>query len=166
MRRKFKSRAEVDAYLAHDRIQCLECGKAFELLPNHLKRAHGIDSDEYRESWGLPAGTPLAGLSYRAWHAAKLRRMQADGTIDYSHLPAATEAARKAPRTPKTDLDAREHSARVARLRPGDAHRLPPGSKDARGRDADREREYQRAYRARLAGDDSLMRAYREKWNA
>lgn len=166
MRRKFESRAEVDAYLAHNRIQCLECGKTFEFLGAHLKRVHGMDADGYRDAWGLPAGTPLAGLSYRAWHAAKIRRMQDDGSLDYSHLPAASEAARNARRTPKTELDARAQSERVAARRPGDAKRLPDGALRSDGRNAARAREYQRARRAQLAGDETLMITYREKWNA
>lgn len=164
MRRQFQTRAEVDAYLAHEKIECLECGQRFAFLGNHLRRVHGISADEYRIAWGLPATVPLAGTAYRAAHAEKIRRMQAEGTLTYDHLPAAVEAARHAGRTPKSEMDARAQSERVAQLRPVDAHRLPPGARRADGKNADRVREYQRAYRARLAGDELPMIEYMRKW--
>lgn len=41
---------------------------------------------------------------------------------------------------------------------------LPPGSKRANGKDADRQREYQSAYIALKNGDDSLMAGYKSRY--
>lgn len=163
--RQFATRGEVDAYLAAERIECLECGRRFAFLPVHLIRGHGLDPDEYRQRHGLPALTPLAGLSYRAAHAEKMRRLQANGSIDYSHLPRATAAAQDAPRPPKQPVDAQRQRDLLQRVRPERLQRLPPGVKNAQGRDMDRAREYRQARDALLRGDAALMNAYRQKWS-
>lgn len=147
MREKFTTLDQVAAYVAGDLIECLECGKKFTILGNHLLRAHGIECDEYRESWGLPAMTPLAGQAYRAMHSAKLKRMQADGTITYDHLPNASAKAASATKE-KIGVAKTEHSALIAKLRPGDARKLPPGARRADGSDADNARLNQQRYRA------------------
>mgnify|MGYP000380189437 CR=1 FL=1 len=147
MRTKFTTTDQVDAYLSTDLIECLECGKQFSFLANHLRRTHGIDADEYRESWGLPAMTPLAGQTYRDIHRAKIRRMQTDGTIKYDHLPIATAKA-KGTSKEKVGVAKIAFATLIAKLRPGDAHLLPPGSKRADGRDADLARKSQILRRA------------------
>ncbi len=45
-------------------------------------------------------------------------------------------------------LDGTVREAMMTELRPGDAHKLPPGAKRADGRDADKAREAQRRRRA------------------
>jgi len=150
MRRQFQTRAEVDAYLAHERIECLECGRRFAFLGVHLQRIHEMSAAEYRAAWGLPAKTPLAGTEYRAARREEMRRMQIDGTITYDHLQQLNAAGRTVPYTPKSPMDARRQAAMVAELRPGDQHRLPPGSRRADGRDADRARKYQQTRRAQI----------------
>lgn len=89
---------------------CLECGKRFAFLPPHLGRAHGMTSDDYRDRFNIPAGMPLAGTEYRALHREKIRRLQRDGTLDYSHLPDAEKAARRAGRGDKRDFDRRSQA--------------------------------------------------------
>lgn len=149
MREKFTTSAQVADYLAGDTIECLECGKQFQFLGRHLPRMHGIDCDEYRELWGLPAMTPLAGQAYRQAHRDKIHRLQASGALTYDHLLDATKkAAGKG--GGKIGIAKIEHAALIAQLRPGDAHLLPPGAKRADGRDADRAREYQQRQRAEL----------------
>lgn len=164
MRRQFESRAQVDDYLAHDRIECLECGNRFQFLGSHLRLAHAMNAAEYRDAWGLPSGTALAGLLYRAAHTEKIRRMQAAGSIDYSHLPDATQASRSAARTRKSTMDTIAHAERMRKLRPGDHSRLPAGATRSGGRDADRAREYQQAYRSKTRGDSGPMARYRKKY--
>ena len=129
------------------KIRCLVCGKEFTFLPPHLKRAHGVDADAYREAFDLPAGTPLASDEYRQAHADKMRRMQADGRITYAHLPDAVEKSRGATSRPKRGSALDKQRDVLAKTQPWAAHQLPPGAKRADGRDADKAREYQRNYR-------------------
>lgn len=158
MRIRFTATAQVVAYLSSDRIECLECGKRFAFLANHIRRVHGIDSDEYRELWGLPTMTPLAGQSYRTAHREKMQRMQTDGSLTYDHLTAASQKAVGAPRG-KSGVAKIEHAAIIAKLRPSDAHRLPPGAKRADGRDADTARTSQQRRReqAKLKQENITM---------
>ncbi len=128
-------------------ILCRICGRGFRFLPTHLRKAHEMTAAEYREMFDLPAGEPLASESYRAAHVEKMRRMQVDGRITYDHLPEAVAAARDADRPAKRGADRDAHAERMQVVRPWEVNQLPPGAKRADGRDADRAREYQRAYR-------------------
>ncbi len=47
-----------------DYIICLEDGKKQKMLKRHLKTAHGMSPDEYRERWGLPRDYPLVSPNY------------------------------------------------------------------------------------------------------
>lgn len=151
MRRQFTSTAEVEAYLAGEKIQCLECGKWFAFLANHLRIMHELTSEGYRELYALPAMTPLAGQAYRRAHREKLERMQATGALTYDHLPAATVKAAAAPK-PKLGVAKLEHAKMVSELRPGDHHKIAAGGKRANGRDADHEREVQQRRRSAKRG--------------
>lgn len=161
---QFTAREEVTAYLAGDRIQCLDSERWFEFLPPHL-RSHGTNAADYRDRWGIPAGAALAGVEWREAAAARALALRVAGVIGSpEHLARATEAARTAAR-PTHRVTAAVEPVRLAlrRVRPWDATLLPPGSVTANGRDADRVREYQRAYRARGAGNPEPMRLYRLK---
>lgn len=132
------------------KIRCLLCNKEFVFLPTHLRSAHGTSAEEYKSAFDLPAMLPLASDEYREAHAEKMRRMQADGTLTYEHLPVAMECARSAGRPAKTKADAERHAQRMAEVQPWAARQLPPGTKRADGRDADRARETQRQRRRAL----------------
>lgn len=166
MRLEFQTRAEVDAYLAHEKIECLECGQRFAFLGNHLRRVHGISADEYRIAWGLPATVPLAGTAYRAAHAEKIRRMQAEGALTYDHLPRATEAARSAPRPRKTPMDAERQAAMLSELRRAAGRRSLDGNIGSDGRDAKRHIEYARAWARYRAGDAQAMAEFWKEWDS
>lgn len=166
MRRQFQTRAEVDAYLAHEKIECLECGKRFAFLGVHIKRIHEIDAAEYRRAWGLPAGTPLAGTSYRAMHAEKIRRLQAEGALTYDHLPRATEAARSAPKSPKSPMDAERQATMLSELRRAEGRRSLDERIGSDGRDAERHAEYARAWARYRAGDVQAMAEFWKKWDS
>lgn len=142
----FQSREEVDAYLAGDTIQCLECGRWFRSLGSHLARAHTMTGADYKSRWAIPAGCGLAGRALREAQAALVRHLTAEGRLTRDHLPAATAAARGVPRWPRTDWLTDEQRAVAAGI---ERPTIPPGGKRADGRDADRAREYQRAYRNR-----------------
>ncbi len=47
-----------------DYIVCLEDGKKQKMLKRHLKTAHGMTPDEYRERWGLPRDYPMVAPNY------------------------------------------------------------------------------------------------------
>ncbi len=47
-------------------IICLECGKRQKMLKPHLRAAHGLSVDEYRERWSLAADYPMVAPAYAA----------------------------------------------------------------------------------------------------
>lgn len=154
-----RSRAEVTAYLAHDRLRCLECGRSYAFLPTHLARTHQLSAETYRARWGLPAGTPLAGTAYRAQHAERVRRAIARGEFT-PNAAGASHAARSRGRGHRTAWDLAEQAARAGRAASPPV--LPDEARRADGRNAGRAREYQRAYVALRRGDPEPMRQYRE----
>ena len=63
---KFETKEEVDEYFSGEKIECLECGKMFFSLGNHITRIHHISVDEYKTKYGLPATRGLAGtIAYK-----------------------------------------------------------------------------------------------------
>ena len=61
-RGKFRTKTEIDAYLAGNKVQCLLFGKLFKALPQHLEKTHEITADDYREQYGLPWKRGLCGV--------------------------------------------------------------------------------------------------------
>lgn len=49
-----------------EKIQCLECGKCFDFLAPHLRKAHQMSAFEYRDRWNIPRQQALASISHRA----------------------------------------------------------------------------------------------------
>ena len=141
-----RSRREVDAYLDYDRIECLDCGKRFAFLPSHLARAHDTDAVDYRARWGLPAGTPLAGLQYRADHSTLLTRAIERGEFA-PNAKRASRAARKSGRGKRVEWELGEQAERMGENAPRPV--LADDDTRADGRNAGRAREYQRQYRKR-----------------
>ena len=45
---------------------CLEDGKKLKMLKRHLRAAYGLNPDEYRAKWGLPADYPMVAPNYAA----------------------------------------------------------------------------------------------------
>lgn len=142
-----RSLDELSKYLDNDRLYCFECGRSFSLLGQHVRRAHGLSPDEFRDKWGIPRTAPLAGLNLRAKRRDIAIESIATGRLVPAHTKA-SEAASGAERGKQGWVRA-AHAARIAELRPGDHSLLPPGAKRADGRDAGLAREYQRKRRAR-----------------
>lgn len=73
---KFKTKEEIYNYFSGDRVQCLLCGKWFQVLHSHLRFIHDINSDEYRETYGLPWKHGLCGkeVSLKLSKTMKKRR--------------------------------------------------------------------------------------------
>ncbi|QND84598.1 Uncharacterized protein ChrSV_2372 [Chromobacterium vaccinii] len=146
------------------KIICLECGKLFDVLAPHLRRAHGMTSDDYRERFQLPRGQPLVSSEVSKSRRRILLDMVSDGRVQRPDQADLVEASRKAGRPDKSPEDKRRHREIIQQRRPGDHSRLQDGAKRADGRDADRAREYQQAYRALRAGDSGPMEQYRRKY--
>jgi predicted transcriptional regulator len=47
-----------------DKIICLECGYAGQMLKRHLNSAHGTTPDDYRARWGLKSVYPMVASNY------------------------------------------------------------------------------------------------------
>ncbi len=47
-----------------DYLTCLVCGKKQKTLKRHLKTAHGLDPQDYRDMYGLKKDYPLTGPEY------------------------------------------------------------------------------------------------------
>ncbi|MDE9484466.1 MucR family transcriptional regulator [Xenorhabdus bovienii] len=122
--KRISNREQLGEYLNHEKIECLECGARFSFLGNHVRKSHHMTLVEYREKFNIPATTPLAGLEYRRKHRDKIKQLQADGRLDYSHLPTATANAIGAERTRRRDFDLADQSDRVS-----DIHKLSPRTK-------------------------------------
>ena len=58
-----------------DYIICLEDGKKQKMLKRHLKTAHGMSPDEYRERWGLPRDYPLVSPNYSKQRSALAKKI-------------------------------------------------------------------------------------------
>ncbi|MCG9761698.1 MucR family transcriptional regulator [Pseudoalteromonas sp. Isolate6] len=146
--KKFNTLAEVDAYLSAKKLQCLECGKSFVMLGKHLK-SHGMTPKQYKLKWGIPQERGLAGVEYRQAHSDKLSAMREEGKINHDHLADAAKRIDYDSRTALTSASKAAHIEFLAREQPYNAHRISDGGKRANGKDATREREYQRQYRTK-----------------
>lgn len=155
------SRQELDAYLTEDLIECLECGRRFAFLGRHLPWVHGMSSAEYRTKWALPAGTPLAGRSFRDKRSAIASRLVAEGKIGQFAEQAQTRAW-GSDRTPRVNWERAEQAARATANPPYVP--LPSGEPRRDGRDPERAREYNAAWRAERRGDPEPMRLYRLRY--
>ncbi|WP_263070982.1 MucR family transcriptional regulator [Enterobacter huaxiensis] len=47
-----------------ERIVCRECGREFIFLAPHLRVAHGMTANEYRERWDIPKHVALASAEH------------------------------------------------------------------------------------------------------
>lgn len=54
----------VSKSMTHDHIYCLEDGQKFRSLRRHLRQAHGMTPEQYREKWGLPQHYQLVAPGY------------------------------------------------------------------------------------------------------
>jgi predicted transcriptional regulator len=54
----------VKRSVQRDHLVCLEDGMKVKTLKRHLKSAHGMTPEEYRDKWGLPRNYPMAAPAY------------------------------------------------------------------------------------------------------
>jgi len=62
-----------------DYIVCLEDGKKQKMLKRHLRTAHSMSPEQYRERWNLPADYPVVAPNY-AKQRSKLAKAIGLGT--------------------------------------------------------------------------------------
>lgn len=48
----------------NDAIVCLEDGQRFKSLKRHLRTAHNLSPDQYRQKWDLPHNYPMVAPAY------------------------------------------------------------------------------------------------------
>jgi len=54
----------VEDSLADTYVVCLECGRTLTNLRRHLRAAHGLTPEQYRERWNLPGNYPIVAPAY------------------------------------------------------------------------------------------------------
>jgi predicted transcriptional regulator len=60
----------IRASITPDYIICLEDGKRYKILKNHLMATYGMTPKEYRAKWNLPANYPMVAPNYAAKRSA------------------------------------------------------------------------------------------------
>ncbi len=64
----------VKRSISPDHLVCLEDGKQFKALKRHLKNAHQMTPQQYRERWRLPRSYPMVAPNYAESSAAIAKR--------------------------------------------------------------------------------------------
>ncbi len=108
---KFRTKAEVDAHLSGEKIQCLLCGRWFHIIGgSHLLKIHGITVDDYRSRYGLPWKRGLVGTIFREKLVAQGEKAVADGNfkIPVRGVSYRTKGARKNRPSPPCIRDRQE----------------------------------------------------------
>jgi predicted transcriptional regulator len=54
----------VQQSLKRNRLICIDCGKPFTAIKEHLNRAHNMSPDQYRLKWKLPLDYPMVTPNY------------------------------------------------------------------------------------------------------
>ena len=58
-----------------DFVICLEDGKKQKMLKRHLKTAHNMTPDQYRERWGLAPEYPMVAPNYASHRSSLAKRI-------------------------------------------------------------------------------------------
>lgn len=70
---QFQTLDQIAEYRSGNSIECLLCGKHFQVLNSHLIKMHEIDPFEYRRRFGIPASQSLASKRFRLQGAENFR---------------------------------------------------------------------------------------------
>lgn len=54
----------VKKSISADHVSCLECGREYKSLKRHLRVAHDLGPQEYRDKWNLSPDHPIVAPSY------------------------------------------------------------------------------------------------------
>lgn len=76
---KPKPAVPIKKSVTKNSIFCLECGTGQKTLKRHLRTAHELTPEEYRERWRLPANYPLTAPSY-SLQRSKMAKLSGLGT--------------------------------------------------------------------------------------
>jgi predicted transcriptional regulator len=57
-----------------NRIICLDCGKQFTMLKQHLRADHQLTPQEYRQRWGLQPTYPMVASAYAKVRSALAKK--------------------------------------------------------------------------------------------
>ena len=58
-----------------DHLVCLDCGQKLKMLKRHVKTAHRVSLQEYREKWDLPASYPTTAPNYSAQRSSLAKQI-------------------------------------------------------------------------------------------
>lgn len=83
----FQNREEVDQYFSGDRITCLLCGEPFLVLASHIKTAHGVQVDEYKQRYGIPWRRGLTSAGTRQKYSNLMKSKKAAGILPQQPSP-------------------------------------------------------------------------------
>lgn len=50
---RFQTMQECERYISGDKLECLVCGRVYEVLPPHL-RLHDMTAEQYRQTFNIP----------------------------------------------------------------------------------------------------------------
>src|SRR5262249_27631981 len=84
---KFRTMDEINEYLDRAKVTCLLCGYEFVLLSQHLNSAHDMPPDSYKQTYGLPWTTPLAGTGHREAMGVQMKKTHASGRLPRRPTP-------------------------------------------------------------------------------
>jgi len=57
-------------------VTCLECGKPFKIITKKHLTLHGLNSDTYREKWGIKKNIPLVCKELQRERRKKMKEMR------------------------------------------------------------------------------------------
>lgn len=83
----FQTREELDQYFSGDRITCLLCGEPFLILASHIKTAHGMSVDEYKQRYGIPWSRGLTSAGTRKKYSDLMKSKKAAGVLPQQPTP-------------------------------------------------------------------------------
>lgn len=58
-----------------DAVTCLVCGQSLKTLKRHIRTAHGMSEQEYREAFNLPRSHPLVSPNYSKQRTEMAKRI-------------------------------------------------------------------------------------------
>jgi predicted transcriptional regulator len=61
-----KPAVSLSKSITPDAVTCIECGFVGKSLRRHLRTAHGLSPDAYRQRWNLPATYQIVAPNYAA----------------------------------------------------------------------------------------------------
>lgn len=70
-----KPAVPIKKSITNEFIICLEDGKKLKMLKRHLRTTYGLNPDEYRAKWNLPADYPMVAPNYAAQRSAFAKKI-------------------------------------------------------------------------------------------